>query len=150
MKTYSSRSSFHVLQLAAATAVLAVALAGSARADAPASLGEATQTSVVQGVAIKVTPRPLASGAADWEFSVVLETHSGSLDDDLARSAVLTVGGRDLAPTAWNGAAAGGHHREGILKFPAPAERPTAVELRIRRAGESEPRVFRWDAASLR
>jgi hypothetical protein len=138
------------LQLVTATAVVAAALAWSAGVHAQSSPAVRTQTSAVQGVTVKVTPKPLVSGAAEWEFSVVLDTHSGNLDDDIAKSAVLVVDGKDLAPTAWAGAAAGGHHREGVLKFPAPAQPPGAVELRIRRSGEAEPRVFRWDAAGLR
>lgn len=147
MKTIVRPVSSLALHLLAATVVAAAAVAGPGGARAQAA---APQTSAVQGVTMKVTPRPLAAGAAEWEFGVSLDTHSGSLDDDLAKTAVLVVDGKELAPTAWTGAAAGGHHREGVLKFPAPAALPPAVELRIQRTGESEPRVFRWDAAGLR
>lgn len=79
------------------------------------------------------------------EFSVVLDTHSADLNDDLPQSATLTTSdGRTLKPLGWTGAAPGGHHREGVLTFEIPAPRPTAVELRIARPGESEPRSFRW------
>jgi hypothetical protein len=66
------------------------------------------------------------------------------------KSAVLWVDGREVAPAGWSGAAPGGHHREGVLKFPAPAQPPVAVELRIQRDGEPSPRVFRWAGAALR
>lgn len=150
MKTLAQRRSSPVVQLVAMTAVAAAALAWWAGAHAQATPAPATQTSAAQGVTIKATPKPLAAGASAWEFSIVLDTHSVSLDDDLTKTAVLVVNGKDVAPSAWSGAAPGGHHREGVLKFPAPAEPPAGAELRIRRAGESEPRVFRWDAASLR
>lgn len=136
----------HTLQrllIAAVVGVTAAAWQVELQAQAPA----ATQSSAAGGVTVKVTPRP---GPGEWAFAVVLDTHSASLDDDLAKSAVLVVDGRELAPTQWAGAAPGGHHREGVLSFPAPAQPATAVELRIQRAGEAEPRVFRWDGAALR
>ena len=136
-----------VLHFFAAAALVAASHAWSSGAHAQ---GRTTQTSAAQGVTLKVTPKPLTAGATDWEFSVVLDTHSGSLDDDLSRTAVLSVDGKDVAPSSWDGAAAGGHHREGLLKFPAPTAQPNKVELRIRRSGESEPRIFRWEGHSLR
>lgn len=46
---------------------------------------------------------------------------------------------------AWDGAGPGGHHRKGLLRFPVIVPRPQAVELRITRAGEAQPRIFRWE-----
>ncbi|MCW7541441.1 hypothetical protein OOT46_26895 [Aquabacterium sp. A7-Y] len=150
MKTIARPVPQAAWRLLAATVVVAAAVGWFTSAHAQSETGSATQTTAVQGVTMKVTPQPLASGATEWEFKVSLDAHSGSLDDDLAKTSALVVNGKEIAPTAWNGAASGGHHREGVLRFPAPAEPPAAVELRIRRAGESEPRVFRWDAAGLR
>lgn len=112
-----------------------------------AQTAPATQSSTEAGVTLKVTPRP---GPAEWAFSIALDTHSASLDDELDKSAVLVVDGQELAPLKWSGAAPGGHHRQGVLSFPAPAKAPSTVELRIQRAGEAAPRVFRWDGAALR
>lgn len=103
----------------------------------------ATQTTVAQGVTVKVTPGKLADSG--WEFSVVLDTHSEDLKDDLEKSAVLVVDGQEIQPVQWQGPAAGGHHREGVLRFPAPRSKPGAVELKLTRAGEAQPRVFRWE-----
>lgn len=133
--------------IAVAFAATAVALWSPApRAQAV----QATQSSAERGVTLKVTPVPPTAGAAEWSFTVALDTHSGSLDDDLAKSAVLVVDGKEMAPTRWSGPAPGGHHRQGVLSFPAPAEPAQAIELRIQRAGEDAPRVFRWDGAALR
>lgn len=95
---------------------------------------------------VKVTPRSLSG--VEGEFAVVLDTHE-DLKDDLQKSAVLLVDGIELQPTAWRGPGAGGHHRKGLLRFPAPAAAAGALELRIQRPGESAPRVFRWDGAAL-
>jgi hypothetical protein len=103
------------------------------------------QRSSAGGVIVAVTPQNLAASAKSWDFKVVLDTHSGELKDDLAKSAVLVVdGGGSYTPTAWQGDPPGGHHREGTLKFNAISPRPKAIELRIQRPGESKPRSFRW------
>ena len=103
------------------------------------------RTSYADGVTVKVTPKLVAPGAAEWEFAVSLDTHVKSLDDDLAKSAVLvdSKGGRYPA-LGWQGAQPGGHHREGVLRFKAPEPYPDGFELQIVRAGEAAPRVFRW------
>lgn len=129
-----------------AAAIVANAAAGwpiGARAE------PAVRTSAEQGVTLKVTPTAWVAGDREWSFSVVLDAHSQALDDDLAKSAVLVIDGREVKPLQWTGAAPGGHHREGRLGFPAPAALPQTVELRIQRPGEVSPRIFRWDAAAL-
>jgi hypothetical protein len=92
-----------------------------------------------------VTPKAIDPSDNRWEFTVVLDTHSAELADDLVQSARLTTDdGRSFEPAGWTGAAPGGHHREGILVFDAPAPRPSSIELKIVRPGESAPRTFRW------
>jgi hypothetical protein len=103
---------------------------------------------VERSVTVKVTPRGVAG--AEWEFAVVLDTHSAKLDDDLVRTAVLRVDGRESRPVRWTGAKPGGHQREGVLTFASPGRAVGPVELLILRTGEPAPRVFSWDAISLR
>ena len=100
------------------------------------------QDSRANGVSISVTPADVA--AANWRFDVRLTTHSGSLDDDLTKSAKLIAAGKQYAPAGWEGSAPGGHHRSGVLSFKAVSPRPAAIELRIVRQGEAAPREFRW------
>jgi len=103
------------------------------------------RTSSAAGVTVKVTPKSVAPAVAAWEFGVVLDTHSQALDDDLVKSAVLVDSqGVRHAPLAWEGAAPGGHHREGVLRFKPLSPFPDAFELLISRPGEAQPRVFRW------
>ena len=111
---------------------------------APAS--PAARTSSEQGVTVTVTPGSFAPDAKTWNFEIVLDTHSQDLGDDLVKSAVLVDGeGRQYKPTAWEGAAPGGHHREGVLRFNPVSPPPQAIELQIRRPGETRTRVFRWE-----
>ncbi len=133
----------------AVVAVAALAWHGAILAQAAPSAAPA-QSSSERGVTVKVTPRPVPQGAAEWEFSVVLDTHSEDLGDDLLKTAVLLADGREIKPSQWVGGAPGGHHREGVLKFPAPEPAATSIEIRIQRGNEAAARVFRWDAAALR
>lgn len=101
------------------------------------------QVSNAAAVTVKVTPRDI-SGAA-WDFELVFDTHVGELDDDLLKTAVLLAGdGSEVAPTEWRGPPPGGHHRSGVLRFPAVRPAPDPLVLRIRRSGEAQPRIFRW------
>lgn len=129
--------------------VLAAASVGAGlwHTESAAQQPAASQSSVARGVTVKVTPRTL--GPAGWEFSVVLDTHSEDLNDDLEKSAVLVVNDREFQPIEWQGPLAGGHHREGVLRFPAPGEFQGAVELRLARPAEATPRVFRWEGLQL-
>ncbi|ROZ79578.1 hypothetical protein EEB15_01310 [Ramlibacter sp. WS9] len=134
--------------LAAAGAALAISAAGLHLPAFAQTDAAGTQTTVERGVTVKVTPKTL-SGAV-WEFAVVLDTHAEDLKDDLQKTAVLVVDGREIQPIAWQGPGAGGHHREGLLTFAAPAGAAGLVEVRIRREGEAAPRVFRWNTATLK
>ena len=128
--------------LAATLVGVAAPLAALAQTSADAT---ATRSSSDQGVTVKVTPKLIGSTDKRWEFAIVLDSHSAELSDDLTQIASLTTNdGRTLKPMSWTGAAAGGHHREGVLAFEVPAPRPGTVELRIARTGESAPRIFRW------
>jgi hypothetical protein len=105
----------------------------------------ATQKSSANGVTVVVTPGNFAADAKTWEFAVVLDTHTQDLSDDLASSAVLVDDrGNEFKALAWEGAAPGGHHRKGVLKFKAIEPKPQALELRINRQGEAKARIFRW------
>jgi hypothetical protein len=105
----------------------------------------ATQKNTANGVTVAVTPASLSPGAKTWNFSIVLDTHSQDLSDDLAQSALLVDDrGNEFKALAWDGAAPGGHHRSGVLRFNAIEPRPQALELRISRPGEVKARAFRW------
>lgn len=120
------------------------ALAVLISANALAQL--AAQKDSANGVTVAVTPGNLAAGTKVWDFAIVFDTHSQDLSDDVVGGAALVDNqGNEFRPLGWEGAAPGGHHREGVLKFAAITPRPQAVELRIARPGEAKPRSFRWD-----
>lgn len=134
-----------------AAAALAVAVLTAAAWHVPAGAQPSvagTQSSVERGVTVKVTPKKLAG--PEWEFAIVLDTHAEDLKDDLQQTALLVVDGREVRPSQWQGPGAGGHHREGVLRFAMAVANPTKVELRIQRAGELSARVFTWEGAALR
>lgn len=106
----------------------------------------AAQKDSANGVTLAVTPGNLAAGAKVWDFAVVFDSHSQDLSDDVVKGATLADNqGNELRPLGWEGAAPGGHHREGVLRFSAISPRPQAVELRISRPGEAKARIFRWE-----
>ena len=138
----------HARGAAALMAVLALSLPLAimpAPAQSQTGVPPPAQSSSERGVTVKVTPKAISPDSPRWEFRVVLDTHSGDLSDDLMKTAtLLTSDGRELKPVAWTGAGPGGHHREGVLEFAVPAPWPSAIELKLERAGESAARVFRW------
>jgi len=97
-------------------------------------------------VTIKITPVELGENVQLWKFQVVLDTHSGSLDDDLLEIASLTDdGGSVYYPISWEGPGPGGHHREGVLVFDAVNPVPSFVELKIKKVGGVPERSFKWN-----
>lgn len=106
-----------------------------------------SQDSRSDGVTIAVTPVDVEAAAGTWSFKVSLTAQERDLNDDLLRTAYLIdrAAGKNAAPTAWKGDAAGRRQREGVLSFKAIEPLPGAIELRIQRVGEKAPRVFRWD-----
>jgi hypothetical protein len=94
-----------------------------------------TQTQETGGVTVKATPQNLGEPGSEWAFQVVMDTHSGDLSQDLVQVSTMIADGKEYAPLSWEGAPPGGHHREGVLKFPAAAPRSRSVELVIREDG---------------
>jgi hypothetical protein len=125
--------------------LIAAALAAHLSPVAAQGSALAARASSERGVTVTVKPISLARDAKSWDFEIVLDTHSQDLGDDLVKSALLVDGeGRQYRPTAWDGAAPGGHHRKGVLRFTPISPPPRAIELQIRRPGEAAVRVFRW------
>lgn len=127
---------------ALAAAIALSPLAGAGFTEALAAQAD-EQVSRYGGVTVRVEPRGFPREGM-WEFAVTLESHTEELDDDLVFSATLFADGKPYRPAGWQGSPPGGHHRTGILRFRTITPPPQRVELRIRRADETRPRVFSW------
>ena len=134
------------LAIVLAVTVLALCVAPLAMAQSVGAAEFATRSNDAGGVRVDVKPKSIAAGSA-WEFEVVMDTHTKPLNDDLTKTAVLVDdGGRKYAPLDWQGDEAGGHHRKGVLRFPAPSEPIKSFELQIQGVGgdSKNKRVFKW------
>ena len=105
-----------------------------------------TKTDEQPPVTVKATPTEFGKDARVWKFDIAFDTHSGSLDDDLAAATILTDDkGNAYQPISWEGPGPGGHHREGTLIFNAINPSPPYVELKIRNVGGVPERSFKWN-----
>src|SRR3989339_1207362 len=95
-------------------------------------------------VTVTVTPSDLSLKSNEWKFDVVMDTHSVELDQDMTKVAILTDdSGKEYGPVRWEGAPAGGHHREGVLVFSPITSTPKSVELKITGIADTV-RTFNW------
>lgn len=105
-----------------------------------------TKTDDRPPVTIKATPIELGKDAKTWKFQITLDTHSGSLDQDLTQLISLSDDkGNAYQPIAWEGPGPGGHHREGILKFAPMSPLPQLLTLKINAIGGIPERIFTWE-----
>ncbi len=96
-------------------------------------------------VDVDVTPTALEIGQP-IAFDIAMNTHSVDLSDNMTKITLLRDdAGKEYKPTAWEGGEAGGHHREGTLKFAPLAGKPKYVELVIKGLAKVPERVFKWD-----
>ena len=133
------------LAIVLAVTVLALCVAPLAMAQSAGAPALAARSNDAGGVSVVVKPKSIATGAV-WEFEVVMDTHTKPLDDDLTKTAVLVDdGGRQYMPMSWQGDKPDGHHRKGVLRFPAPTEQIKSFELQIQGLGGVSKRVFQWN-----
>ncbi|MFQ5692368.1 MAG: hypothetical protein ACE5IM_04905 [Nitrospinota bacterium] len=107
------------------------------------------------GVTIDVTFLPSNGTSQDFRFNVRMNTHSVPLDGyDMAKLSLLRDGrGRLFPATAWTDPGGGGHHRKGVLVFPAKDKNGDPIiggatkflEVVIRDVAGVSERVFRWE-----
>lgn len=109
-----------------------------------AETGYAPQVSDELGIKITATLQKIPKDAKTWDFEVTMETHTHALSSDMEDTSVLIADGRQYKPLGWEGSPPGGHHRKGILRFPAVTPKPSLVELQIRLIGDLTPRSFKW------
>ncbi len=97
------------------------------------------------GVTVDVKPMTFAPGQPA-KFEVRMSTHSVELGEDMATvSTLMDDVGREYRPVNWDGDGPGGHHRSGVLEFPALEGSPKSVTLVIRNIAKVSERVFQWN-----
>lgn len=107
--------------------------------------GLETKSNEGGGVTVDVKPAALEVGQP-LAFDIAMNTHSVDLSDDMTKITVLRDdAGKEYKPTAWEDSEAGGHHREGTLKFAPLTTKPRYVEVVIKGLAKVPERVFRWD-----
>lgn len=95
-------------------------------------------------VTVTVTPSNLSAESGVWKFDIVMSTHSVELDQDMTKVALLVDdSGKEYSPVRWEGAPAGGHHREGVLIFNPVTPTPNSVEIKITGIADTI-RTFNW------
>jgi hypothetical protein len=105
-----------------------------------------SQVSDAGAVRVRATPVTLGDDATTWDLIVSLDTHSVDLGHDLLQVARLRCDqGIEFQPLAWEGSPAGGHHREGTLRFEPIDHESQYLELVIRDVGQVPERSFRWE-----
>ena len=107
----------------------------------PSSVSE-TKTSDIGGVLFEIALLDFAP-ENPLRFDVKIDTHSGSLDFDLAKISFLEDDkGNKYEPLEWQGPSPGGHHLEGVLIFPIINKEAKKIKLTIQ---DSVLRIFELD-----
>ena len=97
------------------------------------------ETRVNSEAGVTITAIDLGNNA----FDIKLDTHSGSLDYEMAKlSYIRDSKGNMIKPESWDGGI-GGHHFEGILKFPE-FDDSSGFELVIQDVAGVKERVLEW------
>lgn len=105
-----------------------------------------SQTNSEGEITVKATPEKVSEDKKAWSFRILLDTHTGSIDEDLIKNATLVDNkGEKIMPIAWDGDPPGGHHREGVLVFDLFSQTPKSVTLILRSVGGIDERKFNWD-----
>lgn len=95
-------------------------------------------------VTVTATPSDLGIESKEWKFDIVMSTHSVELDQDMNSVAVLVDDScKEYKSLRWEGAPAGGHHREGVLVFDPVTPYPQNLKLKIEDIGGVQ-RLFSW------
>lgn len=103
-----------------------------------------TKSNQQNRVRVDVRPVQLTPGHPA-RFEIRMNTHSENLSQDMIAVCTLKDNqGREYQPTNWEGSPPSGHHRRGILEFPALEGTSRSITLVIRDIAEVPERIFEW------
>ena len=95
-------------------------------------------------VRIEIIPEQLAPGK-QAKFNIKMNTHSVELNQDMVAVFILKDDkGYEYRPIRWNGSPPGGHHRSGVLEFPAIGKGAKSVALHVKDIANVPERIFEW------
>lgn len=96
-----------------------------------------TKTDSQGEVSVEVTPKKI--GRSVFEFEISMNTHSVTLDQDMAAvSKLIDDQKTEYKPVFWKGDGPGGHHRSGALRFEEIAQNAKSIKLIINSIGGVE------------
>jgi hypothetical protein len=103
-----------------------------------------SQSSNAKSVRVEVTPVQLIPGKPAT-FKIQMNTHSVELSYDLVKLSTLKEdAGREHQALKWDGDPPKGHHRSGVLEFPAIAQGTKSITLSIKEIAGVPERTFEW------
>jgi hypothetical protein len=103
-----------------------------------------TKSNQQNRVRVDVRPVQLTPGQPA-KFEIRMNTHSGNLGQDMIAVCTLKDNqGREYQPTSWEGSPPSGHHRQGVLEFPALNGASESITLVIRDIANVPERIFEW------
>ena len=129
-------------RLVAAAAVGGLVAAGCSGSDDDRASGSGWARRTVEVGRVEIEATPLTVDDSGVEIRLVFDTHTVTLDTDIAAVASLVASDVDHRDGSWDGDGPGGHHREGVLRFADAQPGDEAFELRL--DGFDEPVAFRW------
>jgi hypothetical protein len=129
-------------QLLAAAAVAGLVAAGCSGSDDNGASGSGWERRTVEVGRVEIQATPLTVDDRGVEIRLVFDTHTVTLDTDIAAVASLVAGDVEHRDGTWDGDGPGGHHREGVLRFTDAEPGDEGFELRL--DGFDEPVAFRW------
>ena len=107
--------------------------------DAVSKTADSSEAKVNSEAGVTITAVDLGNNV----FDIKLDTHSGSLDYEIAGiSYIRDSKGNVIKPESWDGGI-GGHHLEGKLKFPK-FDDSAGFELVIQDVAGVKERVLKW------
>lgn len=108
------------------------------------ALAYESKSSNVKNVRVEVMPVQLIPGQP-VTFKIQMSTHSVELNYDMVKLSTLKDDmGREYQALKWNGDPPAGHHRGGVLEFPAIAKGTKSITLYIKNIAGVPERTFEW------
>jgi hypothetical protein len=126
------------------TAVLSVAILITIVSLGTGTWALESKSSDEKNVRLEIIPVQLAPGS-QAQFKIQMTTHSVELNYDMVKLSTLKDDrSREYQALKWTGSPPGGHHRSGVLEFPAIAKGSKSITLYVKNIADVPERIFAW------